>query len=46
MFVNKLKRMVSTKNTKKAGSTLYICILCGLMTTDKDKTEGHACILG
>ncbi len=45
-MVFKLRRIFSTKVTKRAGDTLHVCMLCGLFTTDKEKMQGHQCILG
>ena len=42
--MNKLKRIYSTKNTKKAGAMLNVCIYCGKTTTDKFEMETHKCI--
>ena len=42
--MNKLKRIYSTKNTKKAEKPLIICSYCGKTTTDKTEMEKHKCI--
>jgi len=44
--MDELKRIYSTKATKRANNTLHICLLCGLFTTDKEKMKRHPCILG